>query len=154
MDGDEYEYIYYASTLAPTNNLPSTWTNDENFQDREYIRANSGWTDDPKDLEKLGPGYKQWVCVRKKYADAGSKDTYWHAYSAPALWGNYARDGVVSGIIIDVAGEIKYLYVDDDYSNFEYSGESTITMYDDDSPVQFDLTIDSVKGSDGSYLST
>lgn len=154
MDGDGVEYIYYASTLAPTNNLPSTWTNDENFQDREYIRANSGWTDDPKDLEKLGPGYKQWVCVRKKYADAGSKDTYWHAYSAPALWGNYARDGVVSGIIIDVAGEIKYLYVDDDYSNFEYSGESTITMYDDDSPVQFDLTIDSVKGSDGSYLST
>ena len=27
-------------------------------------------------------------------------------------------------------------------------------MYDDDSPVQFDITIDSVKGSDGSYLST
>lgn len=154
MDGDGVEYIYYASTLAPTNNLPSTWTSDENFQDREYIRANSGWTDDPTDLEKLGPGYKQWVCVRKKYADAGSKDTYWHAYSDPALWGNYARDGVVSGIIIDVAGEIKYLYVDDNYSNFEYSGESTITMYDDDSPVQFDLTIDSVKGSDGSYLST
>lgn len=154
MDGDGVEYIYYASTLAPTNNLPSTWTSDENFQDREYIRANSGWTDDPTDLEKLGPGYKQWVCVRKKYADTGSKDTYWHAYSDPALWGNYARDGVVSGIIIDVAGEIKYLYVDDNYSNFEYSGESTITMYDDDSPVQFDLTIDSVKGSDGSYLST
>lgn len=154
MDGDGVEYIYYASTLAPTNNLPPTWTNDENFQDREYIRANSGWTDDPKDLEKLGPGYKQWVCVRKKYADDGSKDTYWHAYSDPALWGNYARDGVVSGIIIDVSGEMKYLYVDDDYSNLEYRGESTITMYNDDSPVQFDLTIDSVQCSDGSVLST
>ena len=154
MDGDGVEYIYYASTFAPSNNLPSTWTNDEGFQNREYIRENSGWTDDPKDLEKLGHGYKQYVCVRKKYADTGSEDAYWHAYSDPALWGYYAKDGVVSGIIIDVAGEIKYLYVDNDYNNLEYSGESTITMYNDDSPVQFDLTIDSVKGSDGSYLST
>ena len=153
MDGDGVEYIYYASTFAPLNNLPSTWTDDEGFQNREYIRENSGWTDDPKDLEKLGPGYKQYVCVRKKYADTGNEDAYWHAYSDPALWGYYARDGVVSGIIIDVAGEIKYLYVDNDYNNLEYSGESMITMYDDDSPVQFDLTIDSVKGSDGSSLS-
>ena len=153
MDGDGVEYIYCASTFAPLNNLPSTWTDDEGFQNREYIRENSGWTDDPKDLEKLGPGYKQYVCVRKKYADTDSEDAYWHAYSDPALWGYYARDGVVSGIIIDVAGEIKYLYVDNDYNNLEYSGESMITMYDDDSPVQFDLTIDSVKGSDGSSLS-
>lgn len=154
MDGDGVEYIYYASTFAPLNNLPSTWTDDEGFQNREYIRENSGWTDDPIDLEIKGPGYKQYVCTRKKYADASGEDPYWHAYSDPALWGYYAKDGVVSGIIIDVAGEIKYLYVDNDYNNLEYSGESTITMYDDDSPVQFDLTIDSVKGSDGSYLST
>lgn len=154
MDGDGVEYIYYASTFAPSNNLPSTWTDDEGFQNREYIRENSGWTDDPKDLEELGHGYKQYVCVRKKYSDTGSEDAYWHAYSDPALWGYYARDGVVSGIIIDVSGEIKYLYVDNDYNNLEYSGESTITMYDDDSPIQFDLTIDSIKGSDGSYLST
>ena len=154
MDGDGVEYIYYASTFAPLNNLPSTWTDDEGFQNREYIRENSGWTDDPNDLEKLGPGYKQYVCVRKKYADTGSEDAYWHAYSDPALWGYYARDGVVSGIIIDVSGEIKYLYVDDNYKNLEYSGESTITMYNDDSPVQFDLTVDSVKGSDGSSLNT
>lgn len=154
MDGDGVEHIYYASTFAPLNNLPSTWTDDEGFQNREYIRENSGWTDDPIDLEIKGPGYKQYVCTRKKYADASGVDPYWHAYSDPALWGYYARDGVVSGIIIDVAGDIKYLYVDNDYNNLEYSGESTITMYDDDSPVQFDITIDSVKGSDGSYLST
>ena len=153
MDGDGVEYIYYASTFAPSNNLPSTWTDDEDFQNREYIRENSGWTDDPQDLEELGSGYKQYVCVRKKYADTDGQDAYWHAYSDPALWGYYARDGVVSGIILDVVGEIKYLYVDNDYDNLEYNGESTITMYNDDSPVQFDLTIDSVKGSDGSYLS-
>lgn len=153
MDGDGVEYIYYASTFAPSNNLPSTWTDDEDFQNREYIRENSGWTDDPQDLEELGAGYKQYVCVRKKYADTDGQAAYWHAYSDPALWGYYARDGVVSGIILDVVGEIKYLYVDNDYNNLEYNGESTITMYNDDSPVQFDLTIDSVKGSDGSYLS-
>lgn len=153
MDGDGVEYIYYASTFAPSNNLPSTWTDDEDFQNREYIRENSGWTDDPQDLEELGSGYKQYVCVRKKYADTDGQAAYWHAYSDPALWGYYARDGVVSGIILDVVGEIKYLYVDNDYDNLEYNGESTITMYNDDSPVQFDLTIDSVKGSDGSYLS-
>ncbi len=153
MDGDGVEYIYYASTFAPSNNLPSTWTDDEDFQNREYIRENSGWTDDPQDLEELGAGYKQYVCVRKKYADTDGQAAYWHAYSDPALWGYYARDGVVSGIILDVVGEIKYLYVDNDYDNLEYNGESTITMYNDDSPVQFDLTIDSVKGSDGSYLS-
>lgn len=153
MDGDGVEYIYYASTFAPSNNLPSTWTDDDDFQNREYIRENSGWTDDPQDLEELGSGYKQYVCVRKKYADTDGQAAYWHAYSDPALWGYYARDGVVSGIILDVVGEIKYLYVDNDYDNLEYNGESTITMYNDDSPVQFDLTIDSVKGSDGSYLS-
>lgn len=153
MDGDGVEYIYYASTFAPSNNLPSTWTDDEDFQNREYIRDNSGWTDDPQDLEELGAGYKQYVCVRKKYADTNGQDAYWHAYSDPALWGYYARDGVVSGIILDVVGEIKYLYVDNDYDNLEYNGESTITMYNDDSTVQFDLTIDSVKSSDGSQLS-
>lgn len=153
MDGDGVEYIYYASTFAPSNNLPSTWTDDKDFQNREYIRENSGWTDDPQDLEELGAGYKQYVCVRKKYADTDGQAAYWHAYSDPALWGYYARDGVVSGIILDVVGEIKYLYVDNDYDNLEYNGESTITMYNDDSPVQFDLTIDSVKSSDGSHLS-
>jgi hypothetical protein len=31
MDGDGVEYIYYASLIAPTHNLPETWTDDEGF---------------------------------------------------------------------------------------------------------------------------
>jgi hypothetical protein len=31
MDGDGVEYIYYAALIAPTHNLPETWTNDEGF---------------------------------------------------------------------------------------------------------------------------
>lgn len=151
MDGDGVEYIYYASTIAPTTNLPSSWTNDEGFQNREYIKENSGWTDDPIDLEVKGPGYKQYVCTRKKYADTSGGDPYWHAYSSPALWGNYARDGVTGGLILDVTGEIKYLYKYGDH-NETYHGESTITMYNDGSPIQFSVTIDSVESSSGSGL--
>jgi hypothetical protein len=60
MDGDGVEYIYYAALIAPTNNLPETWTNDERFQNNEYIKYGSGWTDNPQDLdsEEFGPGYK------------------------------------------------------------------------------------------------
>lgn len=152
MDGDGVEYIFYASTLAPTTNLPSSWTNDEGFQNREYIKENSGWADDPIDLEIKGPGYKQYVCTRKKYADASGGDPYWHAYSDPALWGNYARDGVTGGLILDVTGEIKYLYIYGGDHNEEYFGQSTITMYNDGSPIDFSLTIDSVESSNGSSL--
>lgn len=60
MDGDGVEYIYYVALIAPTNNLPETWTNDEGFQNNEYIKYGSGWTDNPQDLdsEEFGPGYK------------------------------------------------------------------------------------------------
>ena len=47
MDGDGVEYIYYVALIAPTNNLPESWTNDEGFQNNEYIKYGSGWTDNP-----------------------------------------------------------------------------------------------------------
>ena len=149
MDGDGVEYIYYASLIAPTNNLPETWTNDEGFQNNEYIKEGSGWTDDPQDLEKLGPGYKQWVCVRKKYADAGSKDVYWHAYSSPALWGYYSKDGIASGLIMDVVGENKYLYLTQENYNKNFQSSSTAHMYNDGASINFTLSIDSFTDSAG-----
>ena len=51
MDGDGVEYIYYVALIAPTNNLPESWTNDEGFQNNEYIKYGSGWTDNPQDLD-------------------------------------------------------------------------------------------------------
>lgn len=154
MDGDGVEYIYYASLIAPTHNLPETWTNDEGFQNNEYIREGSGWTDDPQDLEKLGPGYKQWVCVRKKYADAGSDNVYWHAYSSPALWSYYSKDGIASALIMDVVGENKYLYLTQDNKNKRFESSSTAYMYNDGAPINFTLTIDSFVDSAGNDYSS
>ena len=154
MDGDGVEYIYYASLIAPTHNLPETWTNDEGFQNNEYIKEGSGWTDDPQDLEKLGPGYKQWVCVRKKYADAGSDNVYWHAYSSPALWGYYSKDGIASALIMDVVGENKYLYLTQDNKNKRFESSSMAYMYNDGAPIDFTLTIDSFVDSAGNDYSS
>ena len=149
MDGDGVEYIFYASTIAPTTNLPSSWTNDEGFQNREYIKENSGWTDDPIDLEIKGPGYKQYVCTRKKYADASGGDPYWHAYSAPALWGNYARDGISSALIMDVTGGNKYLYLTQQNYNKSFQSSSIAHMYNDGASIDFELSIDSFIDSAG-----
>ena len=154
MDGDGVEYIYYASLIAPTHNLPETWTDDEGFQNNEYIREGSEWTDDPQDLEKLGPGYKQWVCVRKKYADAGSKDVYWHAYSSPALWGYYSKDGIASALIMDVVGENKYLYLTQENKNKEFKSSSMAYMYNDGDPINFTLSIGSFADSAGNDYSS
>ena len=154
MDGDGVEYIYYASLIAPTNNLPETWTNDEGFQNNEYIKEGSGWTDNPQDLENLGPGYKQWVCVRKKYADAGSKDVYWHAYSSPALWGYYSKDGIASGLIMDVVGENKYLYLTQENYNKNFQSSSIAHMYNDGASIDFTLSIDSFIDSAGNDYSS
>lgn len=154
MDGDGVEYIYYAALIAPTHNLPETWTNDEGFQNNEYIREGSEWTDDPQDLEKKGPGYKQWVCVRKKYADAGSENVYWHAYSSPALWSYYSKDGIASALIMDVVGENKYLYLTQDNKNKRFQSSSTAYMYNDGDPIDFTLTIDSFVDSAGNDYSS
>lgn len=154
MDGDGVEYIYYASLTAPTHNLPETWTDDEGFQNNEYIREGSGWTDDPQDLEERGPGYKQWVCVRKKYADAGSKDVYWHAYSSPALWGYYSKDGIASALIMDVVGENKYLYLTQENKNKGFQSSSMAYMYNDGDPINFTLSIGSFTDSAGNDYSS
>lgn len=154
MDGDGVEYIYYASLIAPTHNLPETWTSDEGFQNNEYIREGSEWTDDPQDLEKLGPGYKQWVCVRKKYADAGSENVYWHAYSSPALWSYYSKDGIASALIMDVVGENKYLYLTQDNKNKRFESSSMAYMYNDGDPIDFTLSIGSFTDSAGNDYSS
>ena len=154
MDGDGVEYIYYAALIAPTHNLPETWTNDEGFQNNEYIREGSEWTDDPQDLEKKGPGYKQWVCVRKKYADAGSENVYWHAYSSPALWSYYSKDGIASALIMDVVGENKYLYLTQENKNKRFESSSMAYMYNDGDPIDFTLSIGSFTDSAGNDYSS
>lgn len=154
-DGDGVEYIFYANTVAPSQNLPSTWTNEDGFQEREYIKPNSGWTDDPVDLETLGQGYKQWVCTRKKYADEDGQDPYWHAYSEPSLWGYYAKDGVVSAVILDVVGETRYVYIDPNTKkNKQYNATITVNMYNSGETVNKTLAFVSFKKSDGTDMNS
>ena len=154
MDGDGVEYIYYVSLTTPTNNLPESWTNDEGFQNNEYIKHNSGWTDNPQDLEEFGPGYKQWVSVRKRYSDNSGQDPYWHAYSSPALWSYYSKDGIASALIMDVVGENRYLYLTQDNKNKSFQSSSMAYMYNDGSPIDFTLSIDSFVDSAGNDYSS
>lgn len=151
MDGDGVEYIYYVALITPTNNLPESWTNDEGFQNNEYIKYGSGWTDNPQDLdsEQFGPGYKQWVSVRKKYSDNEGQDAYWHAYSSPALWSYYSKDGIASALIMDVTGENKYLYLTQQNYNKSFQSSSIAHMYNDGASVDFELSIDSFIDSAG-----
>lgn len=151
MDGDGVEYIYYVALIAPTNNLPESWTDDEEFQNNEYIRYGSGWTDNPQDLgsEEFGPGYKQWVSVRKKYSDNDGQDPYWHAYSSPALWSYYSKDGISSVLIMDVTGENKYLYLTQQNQNKSFKSSSLAHMYNDGASIDFTLSIGSFIDSAG-----
>ena len=151
MDGDGVEYIYYVALIAPTNNLPESWTNDEGFQNNEYIKYGSGWTDNPQDLdsEEFGPGYKQWVSVRKKYSDNEGQDAYWHAYSSPSLWSYYSKDGIASALIMDVTGENKYLYLTQQNYNKSFQSSSIAHMYNDGASIDFELSIDSFIDSAG-----
>ncbi len=151
MDGDGVEYIYYVALIAPTNNLPESWTNDEGFQNNEYIKYGSGWTDNPQNLdsEEFGPGYKQWVSVRKKYSDNDGQDPYWHAYSSPALWSYYSKDGIASALIMDVTGENKYLYLTQQNQNKSFRSSSIAHMYNDSASIDFTLSIDSFIDSAG-----
>ena len=97
-DGDGVEYIFFMDSTGnnepqPQNTMmfPPAWTNDTNFQNREYIRSGSTWTDDPQ--PHTVQGSKQYVSMRKKYADIEGAEPTWHAYSTPALWSYYAKDG-------------------------------------------------------------
>ena len=116
-DGDGVEYIYYATSREddndPTGSLdPSTWYEDSqsknnsvdaynvNPNTREYIRQDksSYWFDDPVNL--TFEGQKQYVSVRKKYADVIGEDPYWHKYSQPALWNAYPKSATATGLML------------------------------------------------------
>lgn len=128
MDGDGVEYIFYAGTTAPTEN-PHTWNKNTTgangtWADREFVKDgfDNVWVDDPINLDVddsiIPQGTKQWVCIRRKYADDAANRSsytdetditqpYWHAFSQPALWGYKPRDGAPgSGIVADLDNEM------------------------------------------------
>ena len=158
-DGDGVEYIYYPSTTRPVTD-PSTWDPTTfAFQNtREYIASDSGWLDDPVDLydsNNYGPGWKQWVCIRKKYADTSTSAPVWHRYSEPKLWNYYPMDGdAATGIYADLDNDTMAVSLDGNGMNYAFSEDSNAYLYNGSVPVASTVTISSVKSSTGTDYSS
>ena len=185
-DGDGVEYIFTkTSTGAPISN-PQGWYNNEQskangkddsgscswednselyyntkyFNQDEYIKKDSGWFDDPSNIEDQHPGDKIWVSVRKKRNDSNptsseTEDAYWHQYSQPKIWSYYAKDGVVDAVIIDVVGETRYVYIDPVTKlSKAYNANVTVNMYNSGDTISKTLQFVSFKKSDGTDMSS
>ena len=174
-DGDGVEYIFWAGTSeqAYPASEPNSWYNDEQsknneydsngqyseedhsdeyynskyYNKREFIKAGTGWKDEPIDLSAsgYGPGSKQYVSIRKRRNDSNNqsseaKDAYWHQYSEPALWSYYAQDGDAGrGVSLNLDNGTMAVSLNNDGTNqmFDqtctarfYNGTSTISIND------------------------
>lgn len=77
MDGDSVEYIFRITELEEAPDTPPSSDIDDSIPE--------GWSDDPVGVDIFWP--YEWVCIRKKH------DGIWGAYSEPALWAKYGKDG-------------------------------------------------------------
>ena len=175
-DGDGIEYIFWAGPgeqAYPSGSEPNSWYNDEQsknneydsngqyseedhsdkyynskyYNKREFIKAGTGWKDEPIDLSSpgYGPGSKQYVSIRKRRNDSNNqsseaKDAYWHQYSEPALWSYYAQDGDAGrGVSLNLDNGTMAVSLNNNGTNqmFDqtctarfYNGTSTISIND------------------------
>ena len=175
-DGDGIEYIFWAGPgeqAYPSGSEPNSWYNDEQsknneydsngqyseedhsdkyynskyYNKREFIKAGTGWKDEPIDLSAsgYGPGSKQYVSIRKRRNDSDNqnseaKDAYWHQYSEPALWSYYAQDGDAGrGVSLNLDNGTMAVSLNNNGTNqmFDqtctarfYNGTSTISIND------------------------
>lgn len=160
MDGDGIEYIFYThnGTGNPTwnaNNNPANWTTDANFQNREYIRTGTGWSDDPDDLTTLPGGSKIYVSIRRKYSDSTNQsedpDAYWHAYSQPSLWSSKGIDGAVNGVQISVSNPTIPVSFDETGKNVAFNETSIITAWNGNQQLTIkSIAVDSIKSGNNS----
>lgn len=186
-DGDGVEYIFTKTSAGAPIENPSSWYNNEQskangkdddgtcsweddpgkayynnkyYNKDEYIKLNSGWFDDPSNIEDQHPGDKIWVSVRKKRNDADptsseKEDAYWHQYSSPKIWSYYAKDGLVDAVIIDVVGETRYVYIDPVTKlSKQYNANVTVNMYNSGDTISKTLAFESFKKSDGTDMSS
>ena len=177
-DGDGLEYIFFAGATAPTEN-PATWNkstageNSRTWEERDFIKDGFGsvWLDNPIDLDSpsIPAGTKQWVSIRKKYADTASNrsnytsstntdDPYWHAYSSPALWSYKAKDGLPgSGIVADLDNEMVAVPLDDNGDSIAIQQSTNAILYSSGSPISSTVTLVSIIDTDspvGTYDNT
>lgn len=183
-DGDGVEYIYWAGhndQAYPVSN-PNTWYTDiqskaNEFRDggsyseedgsdgyynskyynkREFILAGTGWSDNPADLSSsyYGPGSRQYVSMRRKYGDNGGS-SYWHKYSAPALWSNYAQNGDAGkGVSLNLDNGTMAVSLNSDKTNQLFDQTCTVRFYNGTNTVNIDTLEYSVIDANGSTVST
>ena len=185
-DGDGVEYIFAKTSTGTLGSEPQTWyTNEQSkangkddsgscswednsesyyntkyFNQDEYIKKDSGWFDDPSNIEDQHPGDKIWVSVRKKRNDSNpespeTEDAYWHQYSQPKIWSYYAKDGVIDAVIIDVVGETRYVYINPTTKlSKKYDASVTVNMFNSGDTITKTLEFVSFKKSDGTDMSS
>lgn len=185
-DGDGVEYIFTKTSTGTPISDPHGWYNNEQskangkddsgscswednsesyyntkyFNQDEYIKKDSGWFDDPSNIEDQHPGDKIWVSVRKKRNDSSptsseTEDAYWHQYSQPKIWSYYAKDGVVDAVIIDVVGETRYVYINPVTKlSKKYDASVTVNMFNSGDTITKTLEFVSFKKSDGTDMSS
>ena len=173
-DGDGVEYIFWAGTSeqAYPASEPNSWYKDEQsknneydsngsyseedhsdeyynskyYNKREFIRAGTGWKDNPIDLSAsgYGPGSKQYVSIRKRRNDSDkqnseAKDAYWHQYSEPALWSYYAQDGDAGkGVSLNLDNGTMAVSLNSDGTNQMFDQTCTARFYNGTSTISID----------------
>lgn len=183
-DGDGVEYIYWAghNDQAYPASHPNDWyTNEQSkaneFRDggsyseedgsdgyynskyynkREFILAGTGWSDNPADLSSsyYGPGSRQYVSMRRKYGD-NDGSSYWHKYSAPTLWSNYAQNGDAGkGVSLNLDNGTMAVSLNSDETNQLFDQTCTARFYNGTNTVNIDTLEYSVIDANGSTVST
>lgn len=183
-DGDGVEYIYWAGyndQAYPVSN-PNTWYTDiqskanesrdggsyskedgsdgyynsKYYNKREFILDGTGWSDNPADLSSsyYGPGSRQYVSMRRKYAD-NEGGSYWHKYSAPTLWSNYAQNGDAGkGVSLNLDNGTMAVSLNSDETNQLFDQTCTARFYNGTNTVNIDTLEYSVIDANGSTVST
>lgn len=127
MDGDGVEYIFYAAASEVTFNgnlNPANWAI---VQTDEYLGPDNGatWKDNPIDLSTIGQGAYEWVSIRKRDHSTGN----WGAFSQPALWAYYSKDGVADGYILNLTKDSFLCQVDEEGTSQPATFETAVELF-------------------------
>lgn len=135
--------------------------NSKYYNKREFILNGTGWTSNPIDLSNpgYGPGSRQYVSIRSKYYDSGepsgSDKQYWHEYSEPTLWSNYAHNGDAGkGILLNLDNGTMAVSLNSDETNQLFDQTCTVRFYNGTNTVNIDTLEYSVIDTNGSTVST
>lgn len=119
-DGDGVEYIYYLNDSAAFNgDKPQTWYNDTNYQNSEYIKTNTNWTDNPEGVSKNNK--YEWISVRK------------YKYECPSdiLWNAILKEGIYN------VNEWQIFENDFNINSYNTKQAFTLKYEEEGSPISF-----------------